>query len=75
MRWVKPLDEAMILSLVEQHELLITLEENAIAGGAGSGSRRVSSPMRVSSVRFATLASPMPLSRTPGKVSAGSWPD
>ena len=37
MRWVKPLDEAMILSLVEQHELLITLEENAIAGGAGSG--------------------------------------
>ena len=37
MRWVKPLDEAMILSLVEQHELLITLEENAVAGGAGSG--------------------------------------
>ena len=37
MRWVKPLDEAMILSLVEQHDLLITLEENAIAGGAGSG--------------------------------------
>ncbi|MDP7409047.1 MAG: transketolase C-terminal domain-containing protein, partial [Luminiphilus sp.] len=37
MRWVKPLDEAMILSLVEQHDLLITLEENAVAGGAGSG--------------------------------------
>ena len=37
MRWVKPLDEAMILSLVEQHNLLITLEENAVAGGAGSG--------------------------------------
>lgn len=37
MRWVKPLDEAMILSLVEQHHALITLEENAIAGGAGSG--------------------------------------
>ena len=36
MRWVKPLDEAMILSLVEQHDLLITLEENAVAGGAGS---------------------------------------
>ncbi len=37
MRWVKPLDETMILSLVEQHHALITLEENAIAGGAGSG--------------------------------------
>ena len=37
MRWVKPLDEAMILSLLEQHDLLITLEENAVAGGAGSG--------------------------------------
>ena len=37
MRWVKPLDEAVILSLVAQHQYLITLEENAIAGGAGSG--------------------------------------
>jgi 1-deoxy-D-xylulose-5-phosphate synthase len=37
MRWVKPLDETMILSLVEQHQALITLEENAVAGGAGSG--------------------------------------
>ena len=37
MRWVKPLDAAMILSLVEQHHMLITLEENAVAGGAGSG--------------------------------------
>ena len=27
----------MILSLIEQHDLLITLEENVIAGGAGSG--------------------------------------
>ena len=37
MRWVKPLDEAVILSLVAQHQYLITCEENAIAGGAGSG--------------------------------------
>ena len=37
MRWVKPLDEAVILSLVAQHQHLITFEENAIAGGAGSG--------------------------------------
>jgi 1-deoxy-D-xylulose-5-phosphate synthase len=37
MRWVKPLDEAVILNLAEQHQCLITFEENAIAGGAGSG--------------------------------------
>jgi len=37
MRWVKPLDEALILSLIETHHCLVTLEENAVAGGAGSG--------------------------------------
>jgi len=36
MRWVKPLDEAMIEMLADQHDLLVTVEENAIAGGAGS---------------------------------------
>ena len=37
MRWVKPLDEALVFALAAEHELLITLEDNAIAGGAGSG--------------------------------------
>ncbi|WP_372964930.1 1-deoxy-D-xylulose-5-phosphate synthase [Marinobacter sp.] len=36
MRFVKPLDETLVLELAEQHDLLVTLEENAIAGGAGS---------------------------------------
>jgi len=37
MRWVKPLDEAMVLELARQYDLLVTVEENAVAGGAGSG--------------------------------------
>lgn len=37
MRWVKPLDEELILKLSAEHEILATVEENAIAGGAGSG--------------------------------------
>ncbi|MGP2448994.1 1-deoxy-D-xylulose-5-phosphate synthase [Pantoea stewartii subsp. indologenes] len=37
MRFVKPLDEALITELAAQHESLITLEEGAIKGGAGSG--------------------------------------
>jgi 1-deoxy-D-xylulose-5-phosphate synthase len=37
MRFVKPLDAALILDLAARHEILVTLEENTIAGGAGSG--------------------------------------
>ncbi|MBK0032213.1 1-deoxy-D-xylulose-5-phosphate synthase [Erwinia sp. S43] len=37
MRFVKPLDEALILELAASHDALITLEEGAIKGGAGSG--------------------------------------
>lgn len=36
MRFVKPLDEQLTTELAESHDLLITLEENSIAGGAGS---------------------------------------
>lgn len=36
MRFVKPLDEACLLHVAKTHELLVTIEENAIMGGAGS---------------------------------------
>ena len=36
MRWAKPLDEALVLELARNHELLVTVEEGAVAGGAGS---------------------------------------
>jgi len=36
MRFVKPLDRELILSLANSHELLVTVEENAIMGGAGA---------------------------------------
>ncbi len=36
MRFVKPLDETLILNMARQHSLLITIEENATMGGAGS---------------------------------------
>jgi 1-deoxy-D-xylulose-5-phosphate synthase len=36
MRFVKPLDEAMIRTLAQSHDLLVTLEDNAVMGGAGS---------------------------------------
>ena len=36
MRFVKPLDTALLRQLAGNHELLVTVEENAIMGGAGS---------------------------------------
>ncbi|MDO6444560.1 1-deoxy-D-xylulose-5-phosphate synthase [Colwellia sp. 1_MG-2023] len=36
MRFVKPLDETLIDELVKNHTCLVTVEDNAIAGGAGS---------------------------------------
>lgn len=37
MRFVKPLDEALIVDLARRHKLIVTVEENVVAGGAGTG--------------------------------------
>ncbi|ATY82332.1 1-deoxy-D-xylulose-5-phosphate synthase [Aeromonas veronii] len=36
MRFVKPIDEALVLSLAASHDHFVTIEDNAIMGGAGS---------------------------------------
>ncbi len=35
MRFIKPLDEALVLELAATHALIVTLDENVLAGGAG----------------------------------------
>jgi 1-deoxy-D-xylulose-5-phosphate synthase len=51
MRFVKPLDEELVLELARTHDALVTLEDNTIAGGAGSAvaellaARGVDTPM------------------------------
>jgi len=37
MRFIKPLDTQLLDQLAADHALIVTLEENAVAGGAGSG--------------------------------------
>jgi len=37
MRFVKPLDTDMLQRIASEHSLLLTIEENALMGGAGSG--------------------------------------
>lgn len=36
MRWIKPLDEALLLEAAQTHDALVTLEDGCIMGGAGS---------------------------------------
>jgi 1-deoxy-D-xylulose-5-phosphate synthase len=36
MRFVKPLDEDLVIPLATRHRAIVTIEENATAGGAGS---------------------------------------
>ncbi len=51
MRFVKPLDEALVLELARTHAVIVTVEDNAVAGGAGSAvaelieSRNVQTPL------------------------------
>lgn len=37
MRWAKPLDHALLREIANGHRAIVTLEENAVAGGAGAG--------------------------------------
>ncbi len=36
MRFVKPIDESLVLELAKTHDIFVTVEENVLAGGAGS---------------------------------------
>ncbi|MEE2765917.1 MAG: 1-deoxy-D-xylulose-5-phosphate synthase [Pseudomonadota bacterium] len=36
MRFVKPLDEPLLTQIADSHDILVTLEDNVVAGGAGS---------------------------------------
>ncbi len=41
MRFIKPLDERTVLDIAAQHDALVTVEENVVAGGAGSAVNEV----------------------------------
>jgi len=52
MRFVKPLDEKMIVSIAARHRAIITIEENAVIGGAGAG---VSEVLAAAGIQVPTL--------------------
>jgi 1-deoxy-D-xylulose-5-phosphate synthase len=51
MRFVKPLDEPLLIQITDSHDILVTLEDNVVAGGAGSAvneflqSRQINTPI------------------------------
>jgi 1-deoxy-D-xylulose-5-phosphate synthase len=40
-RFVKPLDQELILALADRHSVIVTIEENVLAGGFGAGVREL----------------------------------
>jgi 1-deoxy-D-xylulose-5-phosphate synthase len=47
MRFVKPLDETLLLELAQNHDALVFIEDSAIQGGAGSACLEALSSHRV----------------------------
>ena len=47
MRFVKPIDEALVLELAKTHEVFVTVEENALSGGAGGMVLRLLQQQRI----------------------------
>ncbi len=47
MRFVKPLDKALLQKLAQSHEALITVEENVVMGGAGSACAEALAELRL----------------------------
>jgi 1-deoxy-D-xylulose-5-phosphate synthase len=52
MRFVKPLDQELVIALAARHRAIVTIEENAILGGAGSG---VSEMLAANGLQLPTL--------------------
>jgi len=57
MRFVKPIDRELIIELAREHSLLISVEENALIGGAGAEVARVLDEID-SRVRFVRMGLP-----------------
>jgi 1-deoxy-D-xylulose-5-phosphate synthase len=57
-RFVKPLDQALLLGLLPNHSKIITVEENAVAGGFGSAVAEFLTGQGVTGVRLKALGIP-----------------
>jgi len=63
MRFVKPLDTALVRQLAASHELLVTVEENVVEGGAGSAVAQALEAYVLETRALGTLTAPAALLR------------
>jgi 1-deoxy-D-xylulose-5-phosphate synthase len=57
-RFVKPLDEELLITLAEKHGILITIEENSLQGGFGSAVLELLEQRGLSGTRVLRLGYP-----------------
>lgn len=57
-RFIKPLDEELILRLATEHRILVTIEENITAGGFGSAVLEFLAKQQISNISFRVLGVP-----------------
>ena len=55
MRFIKPLDEKAIMNLVEKNDLIITVEDNSIMGGAGSAVNEILNKKYANNIRIINI--------------------
>nr|BFE93775.1 hypothetical protein GCM10020185_43110 [Pseudomonas brassicacearum subsp. brassicacearum] len=67
MRFVKPLDEALVREMAGSHDLLVTLEEKRHHGRRRCGGQRIPGPGKTSSSRCCTWACRTAMSNTPSR--------
>ena len=58
MRFVKPMDKEILLSLAKTHTKFVTIEENSISGGAGSGVNEAINEMGISGIQTLNIGLP-----------------
>ncbi len=55
LRFIKPMDEDLVLDIASRHSALVTLEENVVAGGAGSAIGELLAAQDIQAVACCTL--------------------
>ena len=72
MRFVKPLDTGLIELMANSHEVLVTIEEGAIAGGAGSGVAEYLNSQGIQKKICLLYTSPSPRDRTRSRMPSSA---
>ncbi len=74
LRFIKPLDEDLVLQIAARHSAVVTIEENVVAGGAGSAIGELLANQDIQTSLF-HIAFRIASSSTARARTAWRWPD